>query len=236
VVTARTNTGKTTTVLTMLRRYPQLSFLADDRCLVRADGSLLAFPKPMTIRRRTLSAVTPRALSVIERAKVMVQSGVHSQTGRLAQLLARTRLPVATISTLVQWLVPPPQYSIRRLLPHATLADGARLRGLYLIEEGECDEALELTPEIAVERLAANCDDAVGFPPYPFLEQGLRHHGGRDLRDREREIIASAFADRRATLLRSRHFGWWRGIATSIDRPSARPSPVMAAAASARFG
>ena len=53
VVTARTDTGKTTTVLTMLRHYPQLSFLADDLCLVRADGHLLAYPKPMTISRKS---------------------------------------------------------------------------------------------------------------------------------------------------------------------------------------
>jgi hypothetical protein len=235
VVTARTDTGKTTTVLTLLRHYPKLSFLADDLCLLRADGRLLAYPKPMTISRHTLSAINPRALSAIERAKLVVQSRVHSRSGRrFAQFLARTGLPVATINTLVQWLVPPPKYSIQRLLPHAALAEGASVRGLFLIERGECDEVLELEPETAVEMLAANCEDAFGFPPYPLLEGGLRHQGGRDLREREREIIASAFADLRATLLRSRRFGWWRGIATSIDRPTVRPAPVMAAVASAR--
>jgi hypothetical protein len=235
VVTARTDTGKTTTILTMLRHYPQLAFLADDLCLVRADGRLLAYPKPMTISRHTLRAVNPRVLSALERAKLVVQSRVHSRSGRrFAQFLARTGLPVATLNTLVQWLVPPPKYSIQRLLPHATLADGASVRGLFLIERGECDEAVDLEPDTALEMLAANCDDAFGFPPYALLERGLRHQGGRDLREREREIVASAFADRRATLLRSCRFGWWRAIAASIDRPTVRPSPVMAAVASAR--
>ena len=90
LVTARTDIGKTTTLLTLLRRYPQMSFLSDDLCLVHSDGRVLAYPKPMTISRHTLHAVNRHALSLPERAALVVQSRVHSRSGRrLAHLLTQ---------------------------------------------------------------------------------------------------------------------------------------------------
>ena len=99
LISAPADTGKTMTLLTLLRRYPQLAFLADDLCLVRADGSVLDFPKPMTLSRHTLPAVNSHVLSVRERATLAVQSRVHSRsTRRFAERLDRVGLPMATAS------------------------------------------------------------------------------------------------------------------------------------------
>jgi hypothetical protein len=234
LITAPTDTGKTTTMLTLLRRYPQLSFLGDDFCLVRANGMVLSYPKPMTISYHTLRAVNPRALSRRERAALAVQSRVHSRSGRrFAQMLARTGLPVATVNTVTQWIVPPPKYPIRRLLPYAELAAGARLAGLYLIERASQDDTLQIDHDTAMELLARNCEDAFGFPPYSALEAHLRYRDGEDLRTRERAIVSRAFAERPATLLTSCRFDWWRRIAASIEHPTPRSRRSTIAVASA---
>ena len=63
LVTARTDTGKTTTSLRMLDQHPY-SFLSDDLTLVTPGGRVLTYPKPLTISRHTLTAVkTPSAVA-----------------------------------------------------------------------------------------------------------------------------------------------------------------------------
>ena len=229
LITAPADTGKTMTMLTLLRRYPQLAFLADDRCLVRADGSVLDFPKPMTLSRHTMPAVNSHMLTVRERAALAVQSRVHSRSGRrFSQMLGRTGLPMATITAMVERVVPPPAFSIGRLLPHARTSHGARLRGLFLIERGAVETTRELDHETAMKKLQANCDDAFGSRPSEALEARLRHHGGRDWRERERSILDAAFAEPNATLLESSRSEWWRPIASGIGQPSARPRRVAA--------
>jgi hypothetical protein len=84
-----------------------------------------------------------------------------------------------------------------------------------------------------MEMLAANSEDAFGFPPYPTLESRLRHRGGFDWREREREIVAAAFAGLPATLLSSSRLDWWRRIAASIETSTARARRTAVAIASA---
>ncbi len=44
LITARTDTGKTTTILKLLDTYPQASFISDDLTLVAPDGRLRRIP------------------------------------------------------------------------------------------------------------------------------------------------------------------------------------------------
>ena len=81
MVTAQTDTGKTTTTLKLLDRYPY-SFLSDDLTILCPDGRVLAYPKPLTISRHTLHAVNSPLLSRRERWALIVQSRIHSRTGR----------------------------------------------------------------------------------------------------------------------------------------------------------
>jgi hypothetical protein len=232
LIRAQTDTRRTATLLTLLRRYPRLSFLADDHCLVDPDGNVLAYPKPMSISRHSLGAFNARALSWRERAALEVQSRVHSRSGRrLAHGLARAGVPVATLDTVVQWLVPPAEYPVERLLPYAGLATGAVLRGLFLIERGAVDSTRQLGHETAMEKLAADGEGASALPLSSLLESRLRGWGGRDWGAREREIVASAFAGRGAVLLASARPDWWRRIGSSIEASIARSRPATASLA-----
>ncbi len=56
LVTARTDTGKTTTMLKVLDRAP-FAFLSDDLVVVHHDGTLLSYPKPLTISAHTVHAL-----------------------------------------------------------------------------------------------------------------------------------------------------------------------------------
>jgi dolichol-phosphate mannosyltransferase len=219
LVTARTDTGKTSTLLRLLARQ-RLGFLSDDMVILRRDGEVLCYPKPLTISHHTLSAVTGLArLTWAERLMLPFQSRVHSRSGRLfAKLLARMPLPVATINTLVQIFVPPPKYSIQRLVPSVELCHASRIGRRFEIERGPDFEAV-LEPDQAEVMALDDCADAYGFPPYAELEPFLTTCWGRDLRPEERDIIASGLADQPATLIRREARDWWSRIRELSNGP-----------------
>ena len=227
LVTARTDTGKTTTSLRLLDTHPY-SFLSDDLTLVTPDGRALTYPKPLTISRHTLTAVKTPLLSRRERIGLVVQSRLHSRSGRrFALIIARTHLPAATINALVQMLVPPPKYQVDRLVPGVAVASEARLKGMVVIQRGgEGDVPLDGAE--ALETLMRNCEDAYGFPPYAQIEGSLRRRDGVDLKDVERGIVASALSGLPAEVMRSETMDWWRRVPAVVNRwaPSNGASPT----------
>ncbi len=238
LITAKTDTGKTTTILKTLDGY-QAAFLSDDLTLVRADGRVFTYPKPLTISRHTLAAVKAPLLSLRERLALVLQSRVHSRSGRrLGQLIARFGLPAATINALVQWLVPPPKYRVERLVPGVRLASEARLDSFVVIERDGLG-VRELTHEEAVSVLVANSDDAYNFPPYPAIEHFLHSGNGRNLRRLERQIVDDALAGVPALLVRSETMDWWRripeliGLSERPERAVGSPEPLVGVARSA---
>jgi dolichol-phosphate mannosyltransferase len=210
LITARTDTGKTTTMLRVLDSQPDYAFLSDDLSLVSPDGRVLTYPKPLTISRHTLVAVNTPLLSWSERLGLFVQSRVHSRSGRrFGLLLTKSRLPMATTNAVVQRLIPPPKYHVERLVPHARVAQVARLAGMIVIERGDGGE-VRLDESEALKILMANCEDSYGFPPYDAIEESLYWSNGRDLREVERRIVAAAFEDCPAILMRSATRSWWQ--------------------------
>ena len=217
LVTARTDTGKTTTSLRILDREPW-AFLSDDLTLVTPDGRVLTYPKPLTISRHTLKAVKRPLLSRRERAGLLVQSRLHSRSGRrFALLLARTHLPAATINAIVQLLVPPPKYHVERLVPGVEVAPEARIAGMVVIQRGGDGEVV-LHEREALETLMRNCEDAYGFPPYSEIEGFLRRRNGSDLKEAERAIVASALSGVPASLLRSETMDWCERVPHIMSR------------------
>jgi hypothetical protein len=215
LITAKTDTGKTTTILKTLDGY-EASFLSDDLTLVRSDGHVFTYPKPLTISKHTVAAVKAPLLTFKERLALVVQSRVHSRTGRLlGQMIARFGLPAATINAFVQWLVPPPKYGVERLVPGVSLAREAHAESFVVIERGGLGEQ-ELDHDEAVSLLVANTDDAYNFPPYPSIEHFLHSGNGRDLRNREREILAAALDGIQALVLRSETMDWWQRLPNLI--------------------
>src|SRR6266508_101596 len=90
MITARTDTGKTTTILRLLDRQRRATdsaaFLSDDLTLVAPDGHVLTYPKPMTISHHTVAAINTPRLSWIERMTLPIQSRLHSRDGRKCAL------------------------------------------------------------------------------------------------------------------------------------------------------
>jgi glycosyltransferase involved in cell wall biosynthesis len=229
LLTARTDTGKTTTSLKLLDSAPY-SFLSDDLTLVTWDGRVLTYPKPLTISRHTLKAVKTPLLSRRERLGLVVQSRLHSRSGRrFAFILAKTHLPAATINAVVQLLVPPPKYHVERLVPGVEVAVEAELTGMVVIERGGRGEVVLDEPE-ALSTLFRNCEDAYGFPPYAAIEDFLRRRDGTDLRDVERAIVAHALSGLPATLLRSETMDWWLRLPGVVSHWNGHPdrAPVHA--------
>jgi dolichol-phosphate mannosyltransferase len=207
LITARTDTGKTTTTLKTLDRHPY-AFVSDDLTLVCPDGRVLTYPKPLTISRHTVQAVRTPLLSRRERFGLIFQSRLHSRNGRrFAMLIAKLRIPAATLNAVVQFLVPPPKYHVERLIPTAQIASEATLTGMVVIKRGGLGEK-ELAGDEALEILLANCEDAYGFPPYAQIEGFLHSRNGHDLKRAERAIIAGALAGIPATELHSETMDW----------------------------
>jgi hypothetical protein len=223
LITARTDTGKTTTSLKVLDGGP-LRFLSDDLTLLCPDGRVLAYPKPLTISRHTLHAVRTPLLRRWERMALVVQSRLHSRSGRrFALLLAKKGVPAGTINAITQLLVPPPKYHVDRLVPGVDVASEARVEGLAIIERGGTDTQ-RVGPDLGLLILLENCEDAYGFPPYSHIEHFLHSRDGADLRTREREIIAGALRGLEATVLRSETMDWAERIPAVLG--AARPAPA----------
>ena len=224
LITARTDTGKTTTCLRALDGDSRCTFLSDDLTLLSPDGRVLTYPKPLTISRHTLRAVKRNRLSRRERAMLVYQSRLHSRSGRrFALLLAKTRMPAATVNAIVQLLVPPPKYHVDRLVPGVMISPEAEVAGMMVIQRGG-EGNVELAPDEALEILLANCEDAYGFPPYSEIEHFLHSRNGHDLRRLERETIARGLAGTGATLLRSETMDWHLRVARIVAGGGVAPA------------
>ncbi|HUP86996.1 MAG TPA: glycosyltransferase [Acidimicrobiales bacterium] len=218
LITARTDTGKTTTMLKLLDADPTWKFLADDLVLVDAEGTLRPYPKPLTISAHTVHALPRAALTRPERMRLGYQSRIHSRLGRrVGFALDIPGIPVATANALLQIAVPPPKYAVQRLVPTVEIGESAQVGGLVIIARGG-DSEVDLEPAEALETLLANCEDAYGFPPYPALAAFLLDGEQGRLREREREIIASALAGAPAAQLESSTLDWAKRIPGLLDR------------------
>ena len=212
LVTARTDTGKTSTILRTVDNYA-CSFLSDDMTIVSKDGHVMSYPKPLTISNHTLSAVNANSsLKWWERIALQFQSRLHSKGGRKVGMdLSKSKLPAATMNAIVQMIVPPPKYMVHRLIPKATYADEAKLAGAVIIERGpEFQEFL--VHEQAVDTFVKNAEDAYGFPPYPILADSLSKWEGHDLHPEEQAIVAEALKGILTIRLCDPKFNWWQKL------------------------
>jgi dolichol-phosphate mannosyltransferase len=227
LITARTDTGKTTTILKSLDSNPGLAFLSDDLTLLCPDGTVLTYPKPLTISRHTVSAVKAPLLSRKERLALVFQSRLHSKSGRsFAFFLSKHNLPVATINTIVQLLVPPPKYHVDRLVPGVLRVRQAQFEGLVVIQRGE-DGQRVLDSDEAVQIVLDNCADAYGFPPYSHLERFLHDRSDLDLVSVESSVIRQVIAEKPATLLSSGSRDWYLRLPEIFGLPEVAASDTQ---------
>ncbi|HEX3300805.1 MAG TPA: GtrA family protein [Actinomycetota bacterium] len=172
LITARTDTGKTTTCLKSIKEQGS-GFVSDDMVIIDPEGHALSYPKPLTISSHTLHAVKGAPMPTLTRAALQLQGRIHSKFGRsVGMAIGNVNLPVATMSALVQMAVPPPKFHVDRLIPEAELVNSLDLDRLVVIERGEA-LLRELDEETAFEILSENTEDAYGFPPYPRIEDAF---------------------------------------------------------------
>lgn len=217
VMSAQTDTGKTSTVLRLLMRS-RWGFIADDMAILSPRGEVLAYPKPMTLSSHTMSAVNDGALPVADRFMLAVRSRLHSREGRaVGHAMGRLNLPIVTTNAWVQLLIPPPKYHVTSLIDCA-MTDRAPLDAVILMERGEPPLVEEPAMPLTLERLLDNTDDAYTFPPFATMAPLLRI-GGLDypgLRVRERELLAAAVAGARRFRIRIAGHGWADAIPTLL--------------------
>jgi dolichol-phosphate mannosyltransferase len=216
MLSALTDTGKTATVLRLLRDHGG-RFLSDDMTVIDADGNALCYPKPLTISAHTVRAVRADDLTPGEWRRLRLQSLLHSKGGRsLALVLSRFNLPIMGINAITQRLVPPPKYTVDRLVK-CRLGSSTRVRELFIIERG-APRVAHLDSASTLDRMIANTDDAYGFPPFKYLAPAITINGMgyQELRRREREILAGFLSAVRTTVVASNTFGWAEEIAGLI--------------------
>lgn len=208
MLSAKTDTGKTGTVLRLLREH-RAKFLSDDMTILWPDGHADAFPKPLTISAHTLRAVDPGDLSRLEWLILSMKGRLHSKGGRsVGMAMGEQNLPIMTANAITQLMVPPPKYHADRLVA-CDLIPQTRVSHLFIIERGT--PALEEVPVgQAISELVENTDDAYGFPPFRYLAPVLEIRGQDygSLRRRERAVLESALSSVRVRRLASDCFGW----------------------------
>jgi putative flippase GtrA len=231
MLSALTDTGKTATILRLLRDHGG-RFLSDDMTVVDASGTAVCFPKPLTISAHTLRAVNATDLTRKEWRRLQWQSRLHSKGGRsLALTLAKFNLPIMGINAVTQMLVPPPKYSVDRLVP-CKLGSTTTVEELFIIERGE-PRIADLTFDDTVERMIANTDDAYGFPPFRYLAPAITVGGlgYAELRAKERQILEGFLSNVRTRSVASDCFGWADEIPKLIvgGAPGDGPARTVAA-------
>ena len=230
MLSALTDTGKTGTVLRLLREGGG-RFLSDDMTILDASGIALCYPKPLTISHHTLRAVQAGDLSRAEWRRLHVQSRVHSKAGRgVGARMGEMNLPIMSINAFTQRVVKPPKYDVERLVA-CERATSIPVSTLFVIERSEYALA-DIAAESLVDELITNTDDAYGFPPFRYFAPALviNGFGYEELRAAERAILAQAMTGIRARRLATPDFSWWKHITELIasDGAAARlPAPPM---------
>ena len=202
LLSAQTDTGKTSTVIELIRQHGY-GFLSDDMTIISPDGRAICYPKPMTLSYHTMSAIRGGDLRRSQRAALAVQSRLHSKSGRsVGAFLGRMNLPIMSVNSVVQMLIPPPKYRIDSLMG-AEIGTEAPIGHVFLMERGEpLSERIDL--DAAVVSLIENTDDAYGFPPFSTFAPHLRI-GEADypaLRQMEEDLLRRAIKN--AVLMRLR--------------------------------
>ncbi|MGA9775542.1 MAG: hypothetical protein WBU92_06425 [Candidatus Dormiibacterota bacterium] len=220
LLSAKTDTGKTATILRLLREC-RGDFLSDDMTIISSEGVASRFPKPLTISAHTLRAVAASPLPASRRAALSVQSRLHSRSGRsVGKWLGGRPLPIMAMNSLVQAMIPPPKYMVGQLVP-AEMGTQTQIERLFLIERGAPALSAPVGREEAIEQLLANTADAYEFPPFKTMAPQLEI-GGLDfaeVQETERRVLDEALRSIEVVRLRVADFSWPKLVRSAVDVP-----------------
>ncbi|HUY07970.1 MAG TPA: hypothetical protein VMW80_00750 [Candidatus Dormibacteraeota bacterium] len=218
LMSAKTDTGKTATILRLLRDCGG-TFLSDDMTIISAEGVATRYPKPMTISAHTLRAVPHQRLRLTERAALSVQSRLHSRSGRgVGKWLGQQPVPIMALNSLVQAVIPPPKYMVDRLVP-CEFGREQVIERLFLIERGLPAATAPVGQEEAIAQLISNTADAYEFPPFRTMAPQLRVAGldFTQVQQVEREVLRSALSKIEIVRMRVADFSWPVLVKASLD-------------------
>jgi hypothetical protein len=177
--------------------------------IIDETGTARCYPKPLTISQHTLRAVHAGDLSPKEWRRLRVQSRIHSKEGRgIGVRLGTMNLPIMSLNAVTQVVVPPPKYTVQRLV-RCDHGASVRIEDLFVIERGPFKIG-EIDHNGLVDELIANTDDAYGFPPFRYFAPALVINGDsyEELRAKERKILEQAICGVRARRLATPDFTW----------------------------
>ena len=228
IMSAQTDTGKTSTVLRLLMAH-SWGFISDDMAILTPAGEILSYPKPMTLSSHTMAAVNDQVLPWADRLMLAIRSRVHSKEGRTAgHKLGRLNVPIVTINAWVQLLVPPPKYHVQSLID-CDLSDRAPIDSVVLMERGTPPLAEEPDFAFTIEQLIENTDDAYTFPPFatfaPLIE--IKGRGYEALREHELELLKTSVRDARRSRVRVVGHSWSEIVPTLLDRRTSELPPSV---------
>lgn len=224
MLSARTDTGKTSTILNLLAAQGGV-FYSDDMVLLDPSGAITRYPKPLTISAHTVRAMPRHRLGLHSRLTLPLRSRLHSRAGRAAgRRLSEMNLPIMAMNAAVQAIVPPPKYPVTDLVP-CQIGTRAVMDAVFLIERGAGERLERVPPREALQELLSNTDDAYGFPPYGSLARHIRLQGRshKELLSMERAVLESALGDRPVTRIVSADFSWAAVIKESTGLRAAEP-------------
>lgn len=215
LITAQTDTGKTTTCLRSIRQHGS-RFVSDDMTIISPDGVALCYPKPMTISAHTLKAASASPLPAWRRPWLQLQGRLHSKSGRqFALWLSQHNLPVATINALIQLIVPPPKFAVERLIPGTETVVSLPISHMVVIERGtELTEVLDL--DEACDVLHANTEDAYGFPPYQLIAPALTNGHAKVEASIRRDVLSRVSVTR----IRTPDRAWFTRLPSLVANPT----------------
>ena len=222
LITARTDTGKTTTCLKSIKEQGS-GFVSDDMVIIDPSGRAMSYPKPLTISSHTLNAVKGAPMPLGTRAWLQIQGRIHSRFGRsVGMAIGNINLPIATMSALVQIVIPPPKFHVDRLISGAEMVPALELDRLVVIERGD-SLMRELDHVSAFETLSDNTEDAYGFPPYPRIQESLIN----GWLEQEQAIRRQVVNGLQAVLLRTPDRAWFELLPQLAAGTSVGPGTVV---------
>jgi dolichol-phosphate mannosyltransferase len=215
LITAQTDTGKTTTCLKSIREHGS-RFVSDDMTIISPDGQALCYPKPLTISAHTLKAASASPFPAWRRPWLQLQGRLHSKSGRrFALWLSRHNLPVATINALIQLIIPPPKFAVERLIPGTEIVVSLPISHMVVIERGLAkEETLDL--DEACDVLQANTEDAYGFPPYHLIAPALTNGHAAVESGIRRDVLARVSVTR----IRTPDRAWFSRLPGIVANPA----------------
>lgn len=200
--------------LSVLCQREGLAFMADDKVILSRDGKLFAYPKPVTVNQDMLegASAATRAVAPLGVQRILYSSPVR----RLGLWLGERRLPVATLNTNLQRIVPQPKYQLRQLAPTISLIATADATRLTFLTEGP-EGAVVLGAAEAAARLTASPAERPAFQPRPLLEHELATWRDTDWLASEQAIVCEALQSCEIVEWRQPGEVWWEGGAPPLS-------------------